>query len=104
MPQMTDINYEMLPERLRGGMRRWIEHGIVPGYFLEAVLSNDLVRAITAADATNLAAMREIAVFMYQEAPAGCWRTNERIRVWAAKGGLLGAQPGTEARDADEKD
>jgi len=32
------------------------------------------------------------------------WRTDERIREWAAKGGLLGAQPGTEARDADEKD
>ena len=44
------INYEMLPESLRSGMRRYIEDGVIPGGFLVAVLSDSLSDAMGRAD------------------------------------------------------
>jgi len=47
---MATLRYEHLPEGLRGGMNRYIEHRVPPGNFLTAVLSNDLRRACERAD------------------------------------------------------
>jgi hypothetical protein len=73
----------MLPEGLRAGMRRYIEHGILPGGFLQAVLRNDLKEATLRADDTNLLAMRDIVLFMHAEAPSGCWGSREKVEAWA---------------------
>lgn len=40
---MREINYSILPEHMREGTRRYIEHGNRPGDFLYLVLSNDFV-------------------------------------------------------------
>ena len=34
--------------------------------------------------------IHDIADFMYNEAPLGCWRRKERIDNWIEKGGLHG--------------
>jgi hypothetical protein len=77
------INYQLLPEALRAGMRRYIEHGNVPGGFLQAVLRNDLKDATFRADDTNLQAMRDIVLFMHHEAPSDCWGSREKVEAWA---------------------
>lgn len=46
--------YEAIPERLRGGILRYVEHGIQPGGFLTAVLMNDLGAATGRADPESL--------------------------------------------------
>jgi len=76
------INYTKLPEHIRGGMQRWIEHGIKPGNFLQAVIRNDLVDSFGQADEINLAAIFDIVEFMYNEAPGNCWITKENIKNW----------------------
>lgn len=45
-----EINYEELPQNLRLGMQRYIEHGIPPGSFLEAVIQNKLIESFRRAD------------------------------------------------------
>ena len=40
------INYDSLPPHMHDVMRLYIEHGIEPGSFLTAVLSNDLMKAL----------------------------------------------------------
>ena len=85
-----EINYEKLPKHLRGGMRRWIERAITPGHFLQAVINNDFIEVVGGADHINIHRLRDIAEFMYNEAPLGCWRTEERIDAWIEKGGLYG--------------
>ena len=79
------MNYDLLPEHIRGGARRWIEDGIPPGDFLEAVFRNQLCEAFGRADETNQAAMFSIVQFMYNEAPMDCRGTKyDRWQGWSA--------------------
>lgn len=81
---MTKPDYSKLPETLRGGMQRYIEHGIVPGDFLRAVIRRDLV-AVLLADDENLARIRVIVRWFHQEAPSDCWGSPDDLRFWLNK-------------------
>jgi hypothetical protein len=80
------INYDLLPDHLRAGMRRYVECGIETGSFLRAVLENDLEQVISRAapglDQTDLYA---IALFV-RGLPAEAWGSPEKVRAWIAKG------------------
>lgn len=86
---MTAANYTfrgcVIPERMAGGLARWIEHGVLPGEFLQAVLRNDLREAVGRADAENLAALPAYIGYLYNEAPGGCWGSLEHMTKWAAR-------------------
>ena len=75
-------NYAGLPEGLQGGMKRYIEDGISTGHFLTAVLSNDLLGAVSRADGTNIKLIPEIVRWIYNEAPSNCWGNRERVQAW----------------------
>jgi hypothetical protein len=76
------INYEMLPEHCRDGMKLYIEHGIPPGSFLMAVLENNLVEAFGRADDVNINRLYDYASFLYNQAPSGCWGSKEKVSKW----------------------
>ena len=75
-------NYAELPEGLQGGMKRYIEDGISTGHFLTAVLSNDLLGAVSRADGTNIKLLPEIVRWIYNEAPSNCWGTAKQVQAW----------------------
>lgn len=79
-------NYEFrgyrIPTRMAGGIQRWIDHGIMPGSFLRAVIENDLRNAIGNADAENLANLPAYVAYFYNEAPAACWGSVEKGGEW----------------------
>lgn len=77
-----DVNYDGLPEGLKGGMMRYIEYGIPPGLFLQAVLKNDLADSFAQADNFNRPLMFEIVRWLYNEAPALCWGSVEKFNKW----------------------
>ena len=77
-----DIDYELLPEHMRGAARRYIETGIPPGSFLQAVICNDLREALGRADHINAANMQDIVGFFYNEAPSQCWGSLENMKTW----------------------
>jgi hypothetical protein len=79
---MRTPNYDSLPESLRGGMQRYIEEGILPGEFLQAVLSNDLLEAFSRADAHNTLLMPKIVAFVYCEMPGTSHGSPEAMRDW----------------------
>lgn len=81
------LDYSGLPEDLQGGMRRYIEQGIEPGSFLEAVLTNDLFGAFGRADLINRHRLYDICRWVYKEAPYSCWGSKERFEAWITKGG-----------------
>jgi len=85
-----DINYSLLPEHMRGGMRRYIEQGILPGGFLQAVLSDSLSQSGMRADDVNRERLLDYAHFLYEEAPLACWGSEEAVRKWVEMGGLKG--------------
>lgn len=84
------IDYSRLPEGLREGMRRYIERGVPTGRFLRLFLSNDLMGAMGHADDLNRYAFWPIAVFLFNEAPAACYGSPEKVKAWIEQGGLSG--------------
>lgn len=93
---MTDASYikglTLLPDHMRGGMRRYIEKGIPPGSFLEAVLSNDLMGALAEADATNRHALPAYGRYLYNDVPSACHGSSEKVEAWIGTGGLAGRE------------
>lgn len=84
------INYDRLPEHMRAGFRRYIEHGIPGGSFMDAVLSNDLIGAMETADEINRERLFDTCVFLLNQAPAGCFGSPERVSKWIKDGGING--------------
>ena len=82
------INYDTLPPSLVEGTKLYIEHGILPGSFLRAVISNDLKETFAQADHINRHRVFDIVKWWYQEAPMPCWGSPEKMEEWAEKGGL----------------
>ena len=75
-----------LPERMMGGIRRYVDQGIKPGNFLFAVICNDLKGAVGYADAENLANLPAFVSYFYNDAPSPCWGSPEKATAWMAPG------------------
>ncbi len=85
---MTDfphIDYSALPEHMQSGAQLYIEEGIEPGRFLTAVICNDLKETIGRADHINRLCLFEIVSFFYNEAPAPCQGSPEKMKAWMAE-------------------
>jgi hypothetical protein len=79
-----------VPSHLRGGIERWVMLGVEPGSFLTAVLSNDLMRAVRAADRNSWEALPALIGWLTAEAPPECWGSPSRMEYWATSAGLSG--------------
>lgn len=89
-----------IPERMRGGLARYLMHGIEPGQFLVAVLSNDLKGAVSRGDDENQRLLPEYSRFLYNRAPTGASGSLEKVRDWLRSGGLAQPEPADD-RPAD---
>jgi hypothetical protein len=74
-----------IPERIRQGLDRYYNDGVLPGSFLWAVLTNDLVSAVHRADPESYAALREIVLYVYNELPCECYGTQKKMLAWSDK-------------------
>src|SRR6266702_2435822 len=61
---------------------RYVNNRIPAGGFLQAVLSNDLKEACARADNQNRYLLFEIVGYLYNEIPASCWGSPERVENW----------------------
>ncbi len=86
----SNINYSLVPAHCRVGVQAWIEHGRVPGGFLQAVIKNDLFLAAVRADQINAGAFRDYAHFFYNETPSECYGSKDNFDVWKKHEGLAG--------------
>lgn len=82
----------LIPQHMHGGVERYVEKGIPPGGFLEALLANDFMEAMGRADAENQEAIQGWAQFIYNWLPNGCWGSPRAVREWISMGGLQGMQ------------
>jgi len=73
-----------IPERMMGVILRYVEHGIEPGDFLTAIITNNLSEAVMRADDENINNLPAYVAWFYNEAPAGCWGSCERMKTWMA--------------------
>lgn len=82
--------WQGIPDTLKLGFERWVDHGIVPGSFLRAVLQNDFCEAVLNADPHNLQHLRSIALFVDTVLPFESWGNPVKVMDWTRKGGLKG--------------
>ena len=68
-----------IPEHTKAAIDRYVMHRLPPGGFLTAVLTNNLVGAVTRADVHNLEALLEIVRYVYNEVPASAWGSEQRV-------------------------
>lgn len=80
-PSWADGLQRLIPERMHGGIIRWVCFGIRPGNFLSAVVDGDLFEAVGRADDENKEKLADYVAFFYNYAPSGCFRA-ERAKDW----------------------
>ena len=71
-----------IPERMMGGIQRYLEHGIPPGSFLTAIIENNLSRAVANADNENMQNIPAYVSYFYNECPGDCWGSPENMQEW----------------------
>ena len=77
------LDYSKIPvSRMTDAMRSYMEHGLQPGHFLTALLSNDLMECCRRADEDNGAALFRWCSWLYNEAPIGSFGSPEAVRLW----------------------
>ncbi len=69
----------MIPAHTKAALDRYVEHKMLPGGFLMAVLSNDLFGAVGRADSENLLALPDIVRYVYNQMPADSWGSRDQI-------------------------
>lgn len=94
------INYDGIPGYMEYALWLYIENGIIPGSFLTAVLSNNLMGALGKADEVNQRALHAYGRFLYNRAPCGCYGSPEAVAAWCKVGGLNGLRATMEGGDA----
>lgn len=92
MNKMADANWNLVPEHIRDGIRLYVERGIPPGSFLQAVICNDLREACGRADDINRSRLFQIVQFFYLDTPSGCWGSSKHYSDWIKRGGLTGLE------------
>ena len=80
------MNYSSIKPDTIEGILRYVNDRVPPGDFLEAVLENDLRESFERADDDNIRSMFEIVQFVYNEIPARCWGSPEKVRDWLGEG------------------
>lgn len=81
---MYEFKGMFVPQRIMGGMKRYVDHGIEPGGFLKAVIANDLQQAVSLADDEVIHNIPAIVGWFYNEAPSACWGTEDSCVKWLA--------------------
>lgn len=79
---MLDFQDSDVPEHTQQALGDYIERGIPVGGFLHSVLCNDLAGAVCKADASNLAALKNIVLWVYNYAPENCWGSEALYLRW----------------------
>lgn len=99
--EMTDIEaarfrlemrkgLQRIPEHMHGAVERYVNSGIPPGSFLEAVLANDLQGSVSRADGINKYHIPAWVDFVHWHLPAVCHGSYEAVNEWCKRGGLNG--------------
>lgn len=63
-----------------GALERYLNHGIMPGSFMTAVLENNLVEAFGRADMDNEINMKNIVGYVYNHLPSNSWGSPQRVQ------------------------
>lgn len=79
-----------IPRTMWESMIEYIMVGRPVGDFLEALLCNDLMKAVAKADLINIQRLQDYCMFLIGCAPIGCYGTPAAYKEWMKTGGVVG--------------
>lgn len=68
--------FAAIPENIKGGLARYVEHNIPPGGFLTAMIQGDLFEAVRRADPVSRDAIPLVAIWLDRNFPGLCGPAN----------------------------
>ena len=77
----TFLGYEARTQMI-DALDRYAQHRQPVGDFLRAVLENNLQSAVGHADDDNLRNLPAFVGYLYNEMPAPCWGSPEKVKAW----------------------
>lgn len=77
-----DPRFDPIPEHILPGIARYLARGVVPGSFVEAMLTNDLRGVMQCADDQNIRAIPAIWSFLYNNIPSSAWGSPSNVSKW----------------------
>jgi hypothetical protein len=72
----------MIEQRFKEAIDRWVTDACPMGGFITAVLENDLRGAIGRADEDAFHNIKDIVRYLWNEVPAPCWGSKEKVKAW----------------------
>jgi len=79
---MTRPDGSLIAPRFQESIDGYVEHHHRTGGFLQAVLSDKLIEAISRADEQALDNLPHIVAYLWNEVPSGCWGSPEKVQSW----------------------
>lgn len=80
MIKLQPDEYYPIREDWYGALERYLNHGIMPGSFMTAVLENDLTMACGRADTDNKRNLHNIVGYIYNHLPSNSWGSKEKVQ------------------------
>lgn len=81
-----------IPERMMPRIERYVQQGVIPGNFLQAVICNNLKETFAFADDENTKNIAAYVGYFYNEVPSKAWGSHKIMMKWAKDGGLEGGK------------
>ena len=82
-PTLSDSRkYGEAPVHILDSINAYVEHRRRPGGFLTAVLEDSLTGALRAADDASRRGLDDIMLYLWNEVPADCWGSPEKVAAW----------------------
>jgi hypothetical protein len=75
----------VIPHRMREGIELYVNNGIRPGSFLQAVFCNMLIESVARGDGENIRNLPAYTNYLYNYAPPGCYGSVKAMEGWIKK-------------------
>lgn len=75
-------DYTLIPPNTIQTIKDYVERGLKPGSFIDAVLTNDLRTACARADIENRHVLYDIVMYCENEIPGACWGSTSKVIAW----------------------
>lgn len=84
---LKDFSYQgkRIPSYMHEGVARYVDDCVLPGDFLQSIISNDLKAAIAHADDTNMWLLPVYVMFFYNYTPAACQGSRGAMLDWTRR-------------------
>ena len=72
-------------EETKNAIDNYVQHGVRPGSFVEAILMNDLKGSVLRADAANRQCLPALVTFLMNAVPSDAWGSKRGVNRWIAE-------------------